>query len=948
MRRARTALLAFALSIACSVASVAGIERQREAEEASQRGDHRAAARLYEAEAAESEKAHGEKDPRTLGHRFELANEYAHLGRLPEAIALHERVLALRVEVLQANHPDILDSMRSLARALSRSGRQGEALPYAERALATSRAQHGARSIEVASAAQTLGNLYWDLGRLGQALPLVEEAAKLRAEIQFPGHPDALIAEANLALLYRELGLLDRSLALELGILNQWIRTRGEKSPEAIIALGNLAGTYTALGRQREALELFERCFNLSAQVHGERAPQTLLAMLNLSRAYRSAGRHGEAMPLAEKLAALSVEVLGERHPQTLDGLAALAEDYDRARRPAQALSLRERVYAQRQSILGQQHPGTLSAAGDLAFAYAALRRFDDAARLAGSYVAGVEAYRMQPGLTAEQRQAFFAGHARHYRMFAHILGFLGRGNEGFRIAELSKARTLLEGMAERRAGRFGLPAGEKMALEALERQAGALDPSAAPPEDPEAARRMQSLRNEVARQAEALRARLKREYPKFAQMSDVKPLDAAGLKGLVPADAIAVSYIVHMDGTAALLHAWIMDSEGAVRFHNLGVIGFLDGLLDAARRAVGMPNGLKTYEAELGLRVWRLPDDGGYRVLHRSVAQPQSWVAVSELAEVHRYLARRLLDPLEPTLRGKRRWIISPDGLLAQLPFEVLPWGARGEPAAASIDVQYTQSLSVLALGVARREQYASLKDRRALFAMGNPVYRASGSPPGDRSGVRAIAVRSATQLRELDLLWENLPGTEREVRGVIALFGADGRALLGAQATEYNLQRLNALGELAKYRYLLFSTHGYVSHVAPALSSIVLGLVNRAPGTDGYVTAAEWPDYDLRSDLLVLSACDTGLGQRITGEGVMGLPYALFVAGNVNTILTLWPVDDDATAAFVKSLFARLKAGAQPAAALAETKREFLLHPVKRYSDPSVWAPFILVGPG
>lgn len=93
-------------------------------------------------------------------------------------------------------------------------------------------------------------------------------------------------------------------------------------------------------------------------------------------------------------------------------------------------------------------------------------------------------------------------------------------------------------------------------------------------------------------------------------------------------------------------------------------------------------------------------------------------------------------------------------------------------------------------------------------------------------------------------------------------ALFGTSVAAHLGRQATEHNLQGLNAKGELKNYRYLLFSTHGYLSQSEPALSSLVLGLVNRASGTDGYVTAAEWPGYDLRSDLAVLSACDTGVG--------------------------------------------------------------------------------------
>jgi CHAT domain-containing protein len=82
------------------------------------------------------------------------------------------------------------------------------------------------------------------------------------------------------------------------------------------------------------------------------------------------------------------------------------------------------------------------------------------------------------------------------------------------------------------------------------------------------------------------------------------------------------------------------------------------------------------------------------------------------------------------------------------------------------------------------------------------------------------------------------------------------------------------------------------------------------------------------------------------LSGEGVMGLPFALFVAGNVNTVLTLWPVDDDGTAEFVRQFFERIKQGRTASQALSETKRAFVVHP--RFSHPRFWAPFILVGAG
>ncbi|HEW98932.1 MAG: hypothetical protein DRR16_25510, partial [Candidatus Parabeggiatoa sp. nov. 3] len=161
-------------------------------------------------------------------------------------------------------------------------------------------------------------------------------------------------------------------------------------------------------------------------------------------------------------------------------------------------------------------------------------------------------------------------------------------------------------------------------------------------------------------------------------------------------------------------------------------------------------------------------------------------------------------------------------------------------------------------------------------------------------------------------------------------------------AEATEANLQRLNKFGILAKYRYLVFSTHGYLSTEVPALSSIVLGQVNNPPGIDGYVTASEWAGYNLKSDLMVLSACETGVGEVISGEGVMGLPYAFYVAGNKNTLLTLWSISDKVTADFIFNFFRKLKMGIGQVEALTATKREF----IEAGYGEAYWAAFVLYG--
>jgi CHAT domain-containing protein len=147
-----------------------------------------------------------------------------------------------------------------------------------------------------------------------------------------------------------------------------------------------------------------------------------------------------------------------------------------------------------------------------------------------------------------------------------------------------------------------------------------------------------------------------------------------------------------------------------------------------------------------------------------------------------------------------------------------------------------------------------------------------------------------------------------------------------------------------LSNYKCLHFSTHGFLHPQTSALSALVLDQLDTTEEYDGYVTAVEWIGYQLKSDLMVLSACQTGLGKTVSGEGIMGLPYALYLAGNKNTLMTLWKVDDAITAEFMRRFFTKLNNGTSHIQSLIETKREFMQE--EKYKNPRYWAAFVLYG--
>ena len=882
----------------------------------------------------------GPSYPSTLVSASNLAVTLGAAGRKDEALAMHQRVYEQRVAQLGERHPQTQISLFNLAAAVGEAGRLQEQLEMLERLLALRRSvqgeEHPTTIATVASVARALG----DLGRVSERLALNEQVVQLSEKVLGPRHPDTLRYINNLASTYSSLGRHNEALALMRKATDLRREVLGERHIETLQSMSNMAVVLGSLGRYQEELALDEKVLALRKEILGDSHPLTLLSMSNLAVLYGNLGRHTDELALHEQVFAQRRRILGEEHPITLLSMSLIGLTLVELDRGDEALTIREKLLALRRKVLGESHPDTLETMKHLAYSYGKKGRYADAAAMSEAFARGAEAVRGQPGLSAENRRSLFEDYAVGYRLFSLYSGAAEQIEQGFRLSELGKGRTLLDGMTAQRAARSGhLPAAEQQALDDINRQIALTDQQLAQAGKTEVIQTLEATRNRQVRQYEALVARLRAAFPRYADLSAPRIVAAADLPGLVPEDSVAVSYVIW----GALVTAWVVDSRGKPSFVNLGLASWLEEAVELLRRASSTPAGLRGLLEEEAKRAWRLPG-GAYRLLDTAAAPPAGAVAVTDEAEIAAWLSARLLAPLRPHLAARTRWIISPDGPLAQLPFELL--SLDGQRVLERVDLHYTQSLSVYALAKARQRDYSRLPRPLDLMAMGNPEYDAAAEPSGTRKAkLRSASITSESQLKENSALWQELPGTDAEIKAIRTLL-PNSDAFLRGEASEERLKELNASGRLQQYRYLHFAVHGNLSPRDPALSSLVLSQKNLKPGTDGYVTAAEWPAYDLRSDLTILSACETGLGSNLSGEGVMGLPFALFLAGNVNTVLSLWPVFDEVTPVFMQRFFARLKAGLSASQALTETKREMAADP--KTAHPSNWAPFILVGAG
>lgn len=682
--------------------------------------------------------------------------------------------------------------------------------------------------------------------------------------------------------------------------------------------------------------------FNMYKTVYGEEHFATLNVMGDLALIYRLGGRPLEALNIAERAYELSETAHGVGASQTYQSLGVLGVIYSLVNRNDDAITALKKAIELNDKYSSQGDLTGIPLQVFLATTYTKQRKNTDALLLLESLVPKIEKMRQTDEFSVEDKQAFFARNITIYRMYASHLSLIDQ-DKSFHVAELSKARTLIESTAMQIAQTSGvLTASETQQLEEYDRQLTSVNArlSLLRSSDPLTVKLL-SDKLELIRSRVKFKEMLKQSNTKFANLSDVKIVDAAEGKALLLPDEVFVSYLTI--GRSLLIYA-------------LDRSGLLVKQID-----VGDDFNLKLVK---------------YRELIESQPKPSASNTTSNVAPqttankqqipgtlpyFEESIGKTLFGPIASKLKDKKRIIISPDETLALIPFESLM--LDNKLLIERFDISYVQSMSLMSLLKTRKTEYKSFNSRKDIFAMGGASYSAlprwaqswvgRGNNLQEENAERASAQLISSKdhaghVRAIDSLkaqWSDLPGSAQEVTAVGKLFGNQQSMILTkSEASEQNLQRLNVSGDLRNYKRLLFATHGYVNPIQPGLSAIVLSQNNKTETADGYVTAIEWPSYNLKSDLIVFSACNTATGKVVSGEGVLGLPFSLFVAGNTNTIMTLWTIDDKSTSQFIESFFKKIKNGETEVAALSQTKREFLKD--NRYSHPAFWAPFVMYG--
>ncbi len=839
---------------------------------------------------------------RMLNH---LGGELVREGRIAEAIEVYEQALAINRGINNRNSEGI--TLSNLGSAYRQRGSFHRALELMEQALSIHR-EVGNRKAEGIDL-NNIADLYERLGRPEDGLPHMERALELLRHEASEG--DLATTLNNLGKMLHKAGR-DQEAQAYLDRAVQAHHQAGNRAGEAM-ALNNLGSYYDSQGETGQSIQHFQRALALS-RVAGDRRMEAR-TLNNLGAVYRTLGRLPQAVQYIEQARQLLCE-LGDREGEVF--VCSLLGDIQmQLRRRNQARQLYERAIDLAESLRGEI-------------------------------------------LSEELRTSFFTTVSDAYAGYVRVLVEQGEAEEALSAAETGRARGFLDLLADAQADvRKGcdpaLKAAEASALRSLRDVRRLLTEARSAPAADREAGRLESLserERELERAYYAHQAEVRRKNPRYAALTQAQ---------VWTPEAIRQSLL---GGGTALLEYTLGDQGSAL------VVALAD-----RTAAFRLPP-----RQEIETQVMEL------------------WMAVA-LEGMHRYphghdLYQTLIAPAEELIQGKDLLIVA-DGALHFLPFALLLTEPPRDGAAGAAAERPSPPVRGAGTWVTERSELRRSQANLPAFQFPNLSYlirrhairyapsatvagllkdeagrrkgvayagefAALGNPQVEGIEISLEGAPAAASGPSLDEVFREstgplqpIPKTEDEVWQVARLFSSvverspyqlkyqDDRVWLrlGAEAT------LDALGDLlaapAGYRYLHLATHGLINPRKPEYSGLVL---SPGPGRGSFWQVFDILNTAISSEMVVLSACDTGLGRLHRGEGMIGLTRAFLHAGASSLCVSLWKVADDSTPLLMEHFYRALTAGASKSQALREA--QLALIDSSPFVHPFYWAPFILVG--
>jgi CHAT domain-containing protein/tetratricopeptide (TPR) repeat protein/tRNA A-37 threonylcarbamoyl transferase component Bud32 len=880
---------------------------------------------------------------------FSYAQVLHSCARYAEAEDLFRKALVIIRRVGGENHPAVAKVSGALAISLDAQDKYGESGPFYESDLQITRTVHGEDSAETAVSMNNLAGHYDRQARFDESEALYRKSLDILIRAEGEGGKRVDIARNNLAYNLGEQGRFGEAETIYRDVLRARRKNLGDEHPDTAMSFSNLAGNLDEQGRHAEAEPFYHKALNINRNVFGEENTKTAISLNNLAMNLQHQRKYEEANPYfrkaleihvklvpggnrsaagvhhnlaanlqgqgqfdaaweqLEKSLAILQKVLGDSHPDVAQDYIGMASVLSNQKKYDEAEPLVRKAADLMNKALGPEHPRTIQAQISLANNLHNQDKFSEADSLlkdcleaqrkaAGegnptttwTYLNRISnlwaqgKYREIEGLGPAAAASFEAARPRFSAagldrtgralelspMLTYLAAAAARNDHpgaAWQYLESRLARGLFDDLSAK-----PLTEAERDKERTILSQVSRLNQQIAAQTDRSEVDKLRIHRDEVQTRLADLRSELAAKYGVPAG----KPYDLQSIQKQLPADTALIGWI---DVAGDPKH---QDPQGAhwvcvVRRHGEPICVRLGG---------GGRDG-----------AW-LPEDNELPAKVRNALAEKADTAKEAWKDLIQKLYAQRLAPIESqlgpydALPETRHVIVLPANVMAGIPIEALT---------DRFTVSYVPSGTTFAWLINRRNELADRNDHAigSLLAVGDPNFQRS-KPASE--GPTTIAERQESFTR--------LPASRKEIQAVARVF-SHALLLKDSEASEQNLERMAQAGELRNFRFLHFATHGLLDDRQALNSALILAQdklpdpltssLDSKPAFDGRLTAAEiLRNWKLDADLVTLSACETALGKFSGGEGYLGFSQALFLAGARGMVLSLWRVDDRATA--------------------------------------------------
>jgi CHAT domain-containing protein/Tfp pilus assembly protein PilF len=815
---------------------------------------------------------------REIDDLSQQVGELYRAGKYPEAIRVADRALALSEKNLGPNHPETLNALSNLGGMYQEQGDYAKAEPLYLRALAIREKAFGPGDSNVAISFNNLAVLYRSKGDYEKAEPLYLSALAIFERVFGPDNPNFASSLNNLAIFYESQERYAQAESLYQRALTIREKALGPEHPDTGHSLMNLGRFYTLLRAYGKADPLLQRAVAIDEKSIGPDHPGTGDALNSLATLYKSEGQLAKAEPLYERASTIYERALGPAHPITADNLADLAALYEAQQDYGKAEQLRRRVLSVYRASFGPDHPGTYAAENNLT-----LLQFK-----MGSWSAAAQSFPLLIGNPTARWKLTFGSDYQRYAVAEQREAFLAALHAG--ILQPDERKNYLPLFLQAILGSKARVTEEERAVLAVMKNRGTAD-------DQKLIRELEDIENRIS----ALEQRnpgtiAPAEYRKERQDLAVKEFNLKAQLSSRSSDFRSMSQDpIPARVSFALRGRVLVEMLRTQEFHPRRVKLFGDLVYTAVAL---FPDG-RIDAVELGPAK---PIDDQISAYRQAQEVSDNQAQTRALAET---LGKSILAPIVKMTGPYTEWFVAPDGEIRLLPLNAL--SVNGKYAADAYKIW-------------------PISSGRDLLTFDIPTQRGSGdvilANPDFGNGT------AFTPLAE----------SEQEAESI-------GEVLHNAQIVEpANRTKSFLLHLTTAPRILHLSTHAFYypgTGDATLRSGIALNGANTGP--DGILTAKEAQTLRLQgTQLVVMSACDTGVGVVSFADGVVGLQRSLTLAGVRTQMLTEWPVNSAGTRDFMVKFYSKLAAGKTKGDAWLETQRDLIRQGVA----PHFWAPFVLYG--